>query len=80
MSSESVSNYLHDLGELIKEKAREAKIKEEASDGNTDNGFELGRLMAYHEVVSLMQQQAEIFDIPLEEIGLADINPERDLL
>jgi hypothetical protein len=36
--------------------------------------------MAYHEIVSLIQQQAEAFGIPIEDIGLSDISPEKDLL
>lgn len=40
----------------------------------------LGRLMAYHEVISLMQQQARAFGVPLENLNLNDIDPERGLL
>ncbi|WP_214467820.1 hypothetical protein [Microbacterium flavescens] len=42
--------------------------------------FEAGRLFAYVEVISLMQQQAVAFGIDLTELGLDDIDPERDLL
>ncbi len=37
-------------------------------------------MKAYSEVFSLLKQQASVFDIDQEEIGLADIEPERDLL
>ena len=68
--------YLLDLGYFIREKAFEArKAKDER---RTD--YEVGRLMGYHEVISLMQSQAASFDIPLDELGLADLNPEVDLL
>lgn len=69
-------NYLRDLIGLIVEKAREAKQERDSS--NTD--YDIGRLMAYHEVVSLIQQQAEVFDLSHDEIGMPQINPEIDLL
>jgi len=36
--------------------------------------------MAYYEVISLMKQQAIVFDINQEELGLDDIDPELHLL
>ncbi|MEZ4618175.1 MAG: hypothetical protein R2867_22040 [Caldilineaceae bacterium] len=45
---------------------------------NTD--FEKGRLLAYYEVLSLIQQQAVVFDIDLAEIGLKDFNVDKDIL
>jgi len=36
--------------------------------------------MAYHTVISLMKNQATVFNIDEEKIGLAEIEPERDLL
>lgn len=36
--------------------------------------------MAFNEVVSIMQQQAEAFGIPLEELRPDDIYPDRDLV
>ena len=66
--------YLLDLGTLLKEYAVAAKRAAES------DSFSLGRLMAYHEVISLMQQQAVAFGLPLERLGLHDIDPERDLL
>lgn len=36
--------------------------------------------MAWHEIVSLMQQQAGAFGLTNEDVGLAGIDPERDLL
>lgn len=80
MNSSECTGYVHDLGLLIKEKAFEAKTAKESSIGGANHQFELGRLMAFHEVISLMQQQAEAFGIPFEEIGLADLDPEKALL
>ena len=75
MSDNSI-NYLRDLVGLIVEKAKEAKQERDSS--NTD--YDLGRLMAYHEVVSLIQQQAEVFDLSPDEIGMPSINPDLELL
>lgn len=79
-STASCINYVRDLGFLIKEKAFEAKHAKESSVGSANHQFDLGRLMAFHEVISLMQQQAEAFGITFEEIGLTEVDPERDLL
>jgi hypothetical protein len=78
MSSPS-DNYLRDLGQLIKERARDAKGEKEAATGTDRYDYELGRLMALHEVVSLMQQQAEAFGLELSALALEDISPEEDL-
>lgn len=50
--------YLRDLGELVKELARATKGESEETTAGEDRAYALGRLMALHEVVSLMQQQA----------------------
>ncbi len=36
--------------------------------------------MAYHTVIEFMKNQTEIFNINQEDIGLSDIESERDLL
>jgi hypothetical protein len=36
--------------------------------------------MAYYEVLSLMQQQAVAFDLPLQDLALDGLDPDRDLL
>ncbi len=77
MDQSKYANYLLDLGSLIRERAIE--VKQETLDKKGD-AFESGRLMAYYEIASLMQSQAPLFDIPLEEIGLANLNPDLDLL
>lgn len=74
-------HYLRDLGNLLKQSALEAKqIADNEERGTEGHHFESGRLMAYYEVISLMQQQAEGFQIPLEELDLHDVEPDRDLL
>jgi hypothetical protein len=80
MDKSQYENYLFDLGVLLKEKAIEAKQAKDALSNHEARGYELGRLMAYHEVISLMQQQAVAFDVSLNEIGLEDFDPDRRLL
>ena len=66
--------YLAEIVEGLKEKADDANIKTYKTD------YELGYAMAMYEVISLLHQQAKAFDIPLSEIGLEGIDPERDYL
>ena len=74
-------NYLGDLGNLLKERALEAKEMFKKEKRGTDGyHFEAGRLMAFNEAISIMQQQAQGFQIPLEELDLHDIEPDRDLV
>lgn len=69
-------NYLKDLGVLIREMALEAK--QQVVEKDTD--FSTGYMAGFHRVVSLMQQQAEAFDISLEDIGLDGIDVDEDLV
>jgi len=55
-------------------KAAKADAERSASD------YDKGRHFALYEVVSLLTQQAEAFGMDRAEIGLADVDPERDLL
>lgn len=75
-SNEKAKNYLLDLGTLVRERALEAK----ESTRESGNEFDLGRLMAYREIVSLMIHQAEIFEIDPYDLNLAGFDPEHDLL
>jgi len=85
---DSCANYLRDLGYLLKEDALQAKRDSDDAKAKWDKdpasgedaAFASGRSLAYWEVISLMQQQAWVFGIPLEEMSLADINPDKDLL
>lgn len=80
MINDSTANYLRDLGDLVKRSALEARARHEDLSDGANRVFESGRLTAYYEVVSLMQQQAVAFGISLDELSLDDIDPERDLL
>jgi len=68
--------FIRDFSTLLVEKARASKEAEAAS----EKGFEIGQLMAYHEVVSLLISQCDVFGFDRKELGLDTINPERDLL
>lgn len=65
--------YIADLGQNIREKANEAK-------SNDNSEYDMGYKMALYEVISLMVQQAEVFDIELMDINLDGVDPERDYL
>jgi uncharacterized membrane protein YccC len=72
------ANCLRDLGHLIREAGEQAKNdSDQASESN--RLFQQGRLMAYYEVLSLMQQQAEAFQLPLRDLALDGLDPDRDL-
>lgn len=77
--SNKFESYLYDTIALLKAQAKEAKLdadKPESSNSSYNNGY----LMAYHTVISLLKNQTMAFNIDEESIGLADIEPERDLL
>ena len=79
INNETYKHYIYDLGLLIKNDAIEIRNDLKASKfKNTD--YDKGRLMAYCEVLSLMQHQADVFDIPLEDLRLENFDPENDLL
>lgn len=79
MNQKTLSRYLLDLGRLLREQALEAKQEARVAT-DLDKAFKRGKLFAYHEVVSLMQQQATVFQLPLNAIGLEGLDPETDLL
>lgn len=80
-SNDKYKNYLFDLGLIIKERALESrKAREREPKGSGKYLYEAGRIIAFNEVISIMQQQAEGFAIPLEELQLDDIEPDRDLI
>jgi hypothetical protein len=77
-STDIYADYLHDLGGLIRDLALAAK-RERDGEGSS-GGYSTGRMMAFHEVISLMQQQAIAFNIPFEALQLSGIDPERDIV
>ncbi len=77
--AETYRLYLVATNELLLDFAREAKAQADATRGSEVGNFKAGYLMGFHRVVSLMQQQAAAFGLELDELGLADIDPNRDL-
>lgn len=76
---ESVRDYLGDLGTLLLQLALAAKTERDSVEGE-DRVYATGRLMGLHEAVSLMQRQANAYGIDYQDIGLADVEPERELM
>jgi hypothetical protein len=75
-SNDAYALCLRDLGYLVKEYSYEAKNEYLKARGTDKEKFASGYLMGFHRFVTLMQQQAQAFDIPVEEICLADIQEE----
>jgi hypothetical protein len=72
-------NYLLATNELLLEFAREAKAQADETRGTEAGTFHAGYLMGMYRVISLMQQQAPAFGLEVDDIGLAGIDPIRDL-
>ena len=79
MSSDTYKNYLRDLGYLVREHALESLGDRDTAKTDEERSFADGCLMGFYQVVSLMQHQAEVFGIPLSELCLDDIDPNKDL-
>jgi hypothetical protein len=73
------ARYLFDLGRLLRAEAQEAHDRVEATPG-AKSDFAAGEMMTWASVLSIMQPQAVAFDLPLSELGLDGLDPERDLL
>ena len=73
MTENKYSFYLKDLGIITKEYAREAIKEHIQAKGTGSEDYETGYMMGFHRFITLMQQQAESFDISLDELGLDDI-------
>lgn len=80
MRTEALQGYLRDLGDLLKEKALDAKSRSRRASDPSELQYARGRLMALVEVLSLMQQQANAFGIDESMLGLGGFDPEAELL
>ena len=80
MSTDAHRHYLRDLGYLVKERALAARQRERQASGTAAHEFESGHALAWYEVVSLMQGQAVAFQLPLKDLALDDLDPDKDLL
>ncbi len=80
MKEDVFKNYVRDLVFILAEKARDAKSDKELSLDKSEKDYKLGYLMALHDVISLIKEQADAFEIDQEIIGVKDIEPDSDLL
>ena len=71
MNEERYKDYIIDHVQLIIEKLKELP---------QDSDHDLGQAMAYYDVLDIMKSQAEIFNIPLKNIGLENINFEEFIM
>jgi hypothetical protein len=76
MENESIHLMISDVSRELLEKAKLAK----ATARNSGADYDKGRHFALYEVLSLLVQQADAFGIERVELGLARVDPERDLL
>jgi hypothetical protein len=73
-------HYIFDLGHLLRAEALSARQTCRAAKGTDDEAFQSGRVMAYHEVLSLLISQAQSFGVPIADLNLDGLNPDHDLL
>jgi hypothetical protein len=76
MSTDAYKDYIRDLVYLLRRTGAEARHR--SAEAGRMAEFEQGRAMAYVEVLSLMQNQAEAFQLPREDLLLAGFDPETD--
>ena len=74
--SENVLLLFRDTVDLIVAKAREAKLEKDSSQSD----YDIGKLMAFHDVISTIKQQVIAFGISPDEAGLDKIDPDLELL
>ena len=80
VENEIYRHYLADLGHVLAERALEAKSACEQAKSREEREFASGQLMAYYAVISLMQQQAEAFQLSPADLNMGDLVADRDLL
>jgi len=80
VTTEVHRHYLRDLGYLVKERALAARQRERQAKGSDAHEFESGYAMAWYEIASLMQGQAVAFQLPLADLALDGLDPDKDLL
>ena len=80
MTNDSERYFLHDLGQLLRERALQAKAERDESLDTAGYDLKLGQLMAFHEVLSLMVAQAEAFGLSASVLALDNFEPDQELL
>lgn len=76
MDHNSVQLMVLDVSRELVDKAKTAK----AEAARSGSEYDKGRHFALYEVISLLIQQADAFGVERKAIGLAEVDPERDLL
>ena len=64
----------------LREDALQAKAMRERFRNTELEAWHAGQLRAYQHIIHLVKSQAEVWDIPVQDLGLGSINPETDLL
>lgn len=76
MDHNSVQLMMLDVSRELIDKAKTAQ----ADAGKSGSDYDKARHYALYEVISLLAQQADAFGVDRASIGLAGLDPERDLL
>ncbi|MES2273257.1 MAG: hypothetical protein V4487_03605 [Chlamydiota bacterium] len=79
MDDKKYKGYIADFVSILKKQALEAKQDADKPKKGYED-FNQGHLMAYHAVFSLLKHEAFVLNINEKELGLADIDPDADLL
>jgi hypothetical protein len=81
LTDETYRLFLLEAVQAIKERALEAR-SDRPEQGADPSGhlFQSGRLLGFNEVISIIQQYADGFQIDLAELQLDDIEPDKDLI
>ena len=69
MSYNKYKAYLETLGEVIREYAIEAKKQKDIAIATDRENFATGYLSGFYRIITIMQQHAEAYEIPPEELG-----------
>jgi len=77
--NEKLKRYVVDTINLLKQLARKAKKNAESPKEGIEN-YSQGVIMGYYSIITLLKHQAFIFCIDQNELGLADIKSDIDLL
>ena len=80
MHDNKLKKYILDICEMIKNQAIASKSPTNKYSESCDDVYNIGYLMAFHSVLSILKKEADIFEINQEDIGLANIDPDMDLL
>ena len=78
LKDDSYKNYLRDLVYRLRENGAKAQVQSRSAQDGRE--FQQGRAMAYMEILSMMQNQADSFQIPRDDLLLSGFDPLNDSL